>query len=178
MLVLLMASFGLFVVADGARAQPDAGPAVLAGELHRIRNAGNGLCLQPEDQPDPDPRILQMTCTGRANQAWTVLGNGKGRYWFVNAAGGRCISVGDVPIDHGIVVAGNCTLSDGSGRTPSNAQWVASGSVPGSTFLRSWVGRDDTTFCLDVPGGSPSPGLAVQLYTCNSTLAQKWTIGQ
>ncbi|MBB4743695.1 hypothetical protein BJY16_007154 [Actinoplanes octamycinicus] len=172
-----MASFGLLVAAGGVRAQPGTGPATLTGELHPIKNVGNGLCLQPEDGPDADPRILQMTCTGKPNQAWTTLGSGTGRYWFVNAAGGRCVSVGDIPINHGIVVAGNCSLSDGSGRTPSNAQWVPSGSLPGSVALRSWVGRTTTAFCLDVPGGSGAPGTAVQLYTCNGTPAQRWTVG-
>lgn len=167
-LVLVMASVGLLVVSGGASAQ-------FAGEQHPVKNAGNGLCLQPE--AGFDSRILQMTCTGKPDQAWTLLGNGGGRYWFVNGAGAGCISVGDIPIDHGIVVAGNCAITDGSGRTASNAQWVATGAVPGNVVLRTWVGRTTNNFCLDVPGASGSPGLAVQLFTCNGTLAQSWRIG-
>jgi hypothetical protein len=31
--------------------------------------------------------------------------------------------------------------------------------------------------CLDVPYGTPNPGVSLQLYTCNATNAQWWRLG-
>jgi hypothetical protein len=176
-MVPLLASSGLLVVAESAGAQPDSGPAAgaLIGEYHRIQNAGSGLCLQPE--ASPGIRILQMTCTGKANQGWLMLNDSNSRYRFLSGTGRGCVSVNDTPINTGAVQLDNCTNSDGSGRAVSNAQWKATGSVPGNVVLRTRVGNVDNNYCLDVPGGSWLPGLAMQLYACNDTFAQRWVVG-
>jgi hypothetical protein len=30
--------------------------------------------------------------------------------------------------------------------------------------------------CLDIPGGSATPGKRLQIFTCNGTAAQRWTL--
>jgi hypothetical protein len=35
---------------------------------------------------------------------------------------------------------------------------------------------DTRSHCLDMPGALPTPGLAMQIYRCNGTVAQQWWI--
>jgi hypothetical protein len=32
-------------------------------------------------------------------------------------------------------------------------------------------------FCIDEPGASGASNLAVQLFTCNNSIAQRWSVG-
>jgi hypothetical protein len=53
----------------------------------------------------------------------------------------------------------------------SNEDWEAGTSDTGT--LKSKVsGASD--YCLDIPGGSSTPGVAMQIYSCNNSAAQTW----
>jgi hypothetical protein len=43
--------------------------------------------------------------------------------------------------------------------------------------LESRVGFRDTGFCVDVPGNEATDGLAMQIFKCNGTDAQRWLVG-
>ena len=57
--------------------------------------------------------------------------------------------------------------------TWSGAQSGSGGGGGGTAGAVTGVGGK----CLDVAGGSSADGTAVQLYTCNGTAAQRWTVG-
>jgi hypothetical protein len=173
----VLAAFSLAAGANGASAHVASSKPVapLAGEFHRIQNVGNGKCLQP--QASPGTRIVQLTCNGSSEQGWLALNDGSNRYRFVNGSGRGCISVNDTPVNGGPVQLDNCTLSDGSGRAVSNAQWNSGTVLPDVVTLKTRVRNVNNNFCLDVPGASSVDGLAMQLFTCNGSLAQRWVVG-
>ena len=175
--VFSLVALGVGVGASGASAHTaGAKPVVsLAGEFHRIQNVGNSKCLQP--QASPGTRIVQITCNGSLEQGWLAIGDGSNRYRFVNGSSRGCMSVNDTPVNGAPVQLDNCTLSDGSGNPVSNAQWKSSAVLPDVVTLRTRVRNVDNNFCLAVPGGSSAEGLAMQLSTCNGSLAQRWVVG-
>ena len=76
--------------------------------------------------------------------------------------GGNCVGLANLSGNDGTAVRlGACDGSTGQ-------QWVAPPSYPGAIKV---LGR-----CLDVNGGSRTTGAVVQLYGCNNTGAQVWTL--
>ena len=59
--------------------------------------------------------------------------------------------------------------------TPTSPPASPSGSPTGGTHTGAIVGYGSK--CVDVAGASSANGAAVQLYTCNGTNAQQWTVG-
>ncbi|MET8128919.1 ricin-type beta-trefoil lectin domain protein [Streptomyces sp. NPDC005065] len=59
------------------------------------------------------------------------------------------------------------------GRTSATFTWSGSPSGPTGT---SGVFSGPAAKCLDVAGGSSADGTAVQLYDCNGSAAQRWTV--
>jgi beta-glucanase (GH16 family) len=49
---------------------------------------------------------------------------------------------------------------------------VTTGDTPTGTAIRGLAGK-----CVDVAGANPANGTPVQLYDCNGTAAQEWTVG-
>ncbi|MBO4253726.1 RICIN domain-containing protein [Streptomyces griseorubiginosus] len=49
---------------------------------------------------------------------------------------------------------------------------VTTGDTPTGTAIRGLAGK-----CVDVAGANPANGTPVQLYDCNGTAAQQWTVG-
>jgi hypothetical protein len=87
------------------------------------------------------------------------------------------MSVNNTPVNGGPVQLDNCTLSDGSGRSVSNAQWNFGTLTPSVNTLRTRVRGIDNNFCLDVPGASTAEGQTMQLFACNGSFAQRWIVG-
>jgi hypothetical protein len=174
--VFVFVSLGLAAGANGASAHVvSTNPVVLiSGEYHPIRNVGNGKCLQPQAG---GTLIAQFICNGSSEQGWLALNDGGTVYRFVNGSGGGCMSVNNTPVNGGPVQLDNCTLSDGSGRSVSNAQWNFGTLTPSVNPLRTRVRGIDNNFCLDVPGASTAEGQTMQLFACNGTFAQRWIVG-
>lgn len=163
-------------VADAAQGAPAASSASsvrpLVGVFHTIRNVGDNLCLQPSSTADT-AAIIQMPCDGSAIQGWQDRQISSEHYNFINQASGECMDAFDGVFDGARVLQTQCSGSVGN----SNQQYYAGATLPAVVSLESRVGFKDTGYCVDVPGGSSTPGLAVQLYTCNNTLAQIWAAG-
>ena len=161
--------------ADASPAGVRPAPAGIAG-YHELESAVNpSLCLAPE--ANPGTRVVLAACTGLPDQSWLPLNDGSNRYRFVSGSGRGCMSVNNVPFNGAVVQMDNCTLSDGSGRSVSNAQWQASTSLPNRVTLKTRVGNKNNNFCLDDPFQSQTPGQPMQLFACNNTLAQFWWAG-
>ncbi|MER8036141.1 lectin [Streptomyces hydrogenans] len=63
----------------------------------------------------------------------------------------------------------------GAGNSTGNFSWSAAGILQ---MVRKHSGpiRSESGRCLDIKGGSSADGTAVQLYGCNGTAAQHWTL--
>lgn len=148
-----------------------AGPAS-ASAFHPIKNTGNSLCLQPQGGSTAEfAPIVQMPCN-RANtaQGWLEQRVGSHHYTFVNQASGFCLDAFDGARNGARLLQSTC-------KRISNQEFNTNVDLPDVTILESRVGFRDTRFCVDVPGGQATVGLAMQLYRCNGTPAQRWIIG-
>ncbi len=155
-----------------------AGAAVLgagvahAAEAHPIKNAGSGLCLEPQGKShDLFAPIMQVVCDGTSEQRWTAQGfGGTNRWQFANEASHLCFDAFDGAFNGARLLQNQCAPI-------SNDQWKSSRSLPDLVTLMSRVGFRDTGFCVDVPNNDQSPNVALQLFQCNTTDAQKWLVG-
>lgn len=174
--VLLLAGLGAAtgITAASAQSAPVRSVTPFAGEFHPLRNVGNNKCLQPQSLNFGAP-IVQMTCNGSLAQGWASLNMGSNHYRFLNNLSGLCMFVGDTPTNGAPVWLDECAVAGGT--TVSNAEWNSGTPLPNVVSLRTRVHFRDNNFCLDVPGGSAAEGLPVQLWNCNSTLAQRWVVG-
>ena len=59
----------------------------------------------------------------------------------------------------------------------SNAEWNTGDQLPNVVTLRTRVHFRDNPFCLNVPGGAATEGLAMQLWDCDGSLDQRWVVG-
>jgi len=142
--------------ASGALAQ-------LSGEYKIIRNVtNNNLCLQLNAINN---FISLGTCNGSVEQGWLALRDGNNFYRFVNGSGRGCMSV-DAASSGSPAHIDNCTLSDGSGSAASNAQWIASKTLPNLVTLRTRFGDRDSNLCLTA---------SVSLSPCGSE-PQRWFV--
>jgi hypothetical protein len=60
-------------------------------------------------------------------------------------------------------------------RSPSGSRLVRVAAGPNPIQTRV---SDSTGFCLDVPGAQTTPGLQLQTWRCNGTLAQQFWVAQ
>jgi ricin-type beta-trefoil lectin protein len=157
--------------AGGGAAQAQGGTALaLDGNPHPIVNPGNHLCLQPEGGSLDVASIVQMPCDGSAAQGWFPLSLGSNRYQFANQASHLCFDAFDGAFNGARLLQNQCAPI-------SNDEWRSNRTLPDLAILMSRVGFRDTNFCIDVPNNDPTPGLAMQLWQCNTTDAQKWVVG-
>jgi len=169
--VLAIVGIGLTAApAAAANAQPTS-IAPLAGAFHPIKNAGTGMCLEPEG-PAEFTRIRQMPCD-RANpaQGWLEQRVGTHHYMFLNQHTGLCFDAFDGAVNGGRLLQSGCF------RGLSTEEFNTDVDLPNITIIESRVHGRDTGFCVDVPGGQATPGLLMQIFRCNGTPAQRWVIG-
>jgi hypothetical protein len=127
-------------------------------------------CLQPIDgSTSQGAAIVQEPCNGSPAQNWTQVSVGNNIFHFVNGLSGLCLDA-----------RGSAT-----NRTPVQ-QWTCN-SISNENWQPGDDGDDDipplfsrvsgtNSYCLDIPGGQQTVGLAVQIYRCNGTEAQEWFI--
>ncbi len=169
----VMAGAGVVATAAGADAQvPPAKPGpAFAGVFNPIKNVGNGMCLQPEGGSAAEGAlVVQAPCNGGIAQGWQQVRFNGNNYGFINQLSGFCVdAVG--PVANGtLIIQYEC-------KRISNEEWKASAPLPNVVTLMSRIGFRDTGFCIDVPGAQATNGLAMQIYRCNGTLAQRWVVG-
>ncbi|MFJ3671214.1 RICIN domain-containing protein [Streptomyces sp. NPDC090106] len=170
----LLASAALAATAPSADAQPaSTTPAsVQASAFAPVKNVGNGLCLQPAGGSTQEfAPIVQATCvTGSLAQGWSYTQVGTHHYRFLNQLSGYCFDAFDGASDGARLLQGTC-------KSISNEEFNTGTDLPDVVELESRVGFRDTGFCVDVPESRTTPGLALQIWECNGTLAQRWVVG-
>jgi hypothetical protein len=158
---------GLGSVTGSASAATPIGP--FSGVFQPIRNVGNNLCLQPQGGGGGEAVIVQMPCDGGNTQAWQFLGGGND-YKLINQNSGLCMYMNGPVAARSPIIQAGCT-------TVSNELWKPAPPPPDVSQIMSRAGHRDTNLCVDVPQQSTTPGLGVQIWPCNGTLAQRWVIG-
>jgi len=170
--VIATATLGLAALATTADAQaaPTRSLAPAIGSFHPIKNSGNGLCLQPSSPADGSP-IIQMPCDSSSIlQGWKFTARATNHYEFLNQGSGGCLDSFGPAANETPMVTGEC-------KKISNEEFNTNRSLPAVTILEARIGFRNTGFCVDVPGGESTVGLAVRLWVCNGTPAQSWNIG-
>jgi hypothetical protein len=99
-------------------------------------------------------------------------------YKFQNIGTGRCLEARNGAVNGGAVDLWPCESSE------SNERWYWPPSAtpgqspfPGFNPIQTRV-SGSTGFCPDVPGAQITPGLQMQVYRCNGTLAQQFWVVQ
>ena len=171
---VLLAVAGTIVWGGAANAQPVTLHA--PGEFHEIRNNFHtpAMCLQPREQAFGSP-IIQMPCNGSSAQGWVRLDMGGNHYRFANTLG-LCIFTDDSPANGTPLWLDECAVSGGN--TVSNAEWTSTRSLPNvDVRLSTHVHFAEHNLCIDEPGASGASNLGVQLFACNTSIAQRWSVG-
>lgn len=165
---------GALVAGTGTAAQAStvsAGHAKpFVGVFDEIKNVGNNLCMQAT-QATPNVPVVQEPCDStNPLQGWQFTQISGNTYGFLNQGSGACLFA--------FVGAQNgAPMGVDTCRKVSNEQFDTHASLPNVTELESKIGFSDTGFCVDVPGATTNPGVQLQLFTCNGTLAQRWVLG-
>jgi Ricin-type beta-trefoil lectin domain-like len=172
---ILLAGAGLAATTTGAKAQSASATSItpFAGVFNPIKNVGNGMCLQPANGSTADAAaIVQEPCVrgGSPAQSWEDRQVGTNHYRFINQASGLCFDAFDGALNGGRLLQGEC-------KSISNEEFNTGKELPDVVSLESRVGFRNTGFCIDVPGAQATAGLAVQIFRCNGTLAQRWVVG-
>jgi hypothetical protein len=108
-----------------------------------------------------------MPCNNRPAQQWKAVSMGGRVFHFVNSLSGLCLDARGKAVNHTPVQQWTCNkISNENWESPE----VSSDDIPPLISRVSGT----RSYCLDVPGGQTSAGLAVQIYRCNGTVAQDW----
>jgi ricin-type beta-trefoil lectin protein len=138
-------------------------------------------CLQGDLGGPLGSTVTQQPCNPDltdASQLWLPVALGGNIYKFENIGTGRCLEARNGAVNGGAVDLWPCES------TESNERWywppsaTAGGSpFPGPNPIQTRV-SGSTGFCLDVPGAQTTPGLQLQTWRCNGTLAQQFWVAQ
>ena len=139
-----------------------------------LYNAHTNMCLQPENgSTTQGVAIVQEPCntsaqgTAKAAQEWLWINTGGGSFHLENALSQLCLDARGGAANHTPAQQWTCNQI-------SNENWepvvIANG---GGTRLVSRV-SGSSGYCLDIPGGQQTVGLAMQIYVCNGTVSQAW----
>jgi aryl-phospho-beta-D-glucosidase BglC (GH1 family) len=134
-----------------------------------IINANSGLCVDAANSATANGTFVQQWACGAQllNQEWQLQAQGNGHYSIVNRnAPGEVLDVTGQGTANGSLIQ---LWSYGGG---SNQQWmpVALGNG-GYKLVGVGSGR-----CLDVPAASTANGVHLQIYDCNGTAAQGFSL--
>jgi hypothetical protein len=155
----LSAAVGLTVAAPASAADPFV-----------IRNTANGFCLQPfAGSVDNGVEIVQQPCDGSQAQQWTRTFNSDGTIGFRNEHSFLCLNARGAAANGTPVVQWVCNFI-------SNQKWSLEGpALPTITRIHSRVSGTNS-FCLD-PFLQGTPGMGVQIFSCNNNPVQIWSVG-
>ncbi len=134
-----------------------------------IRTSLNRDCLQPINKSTlQGSAIVQVECgAGAPGQVWIISGAGNGSSHLMNALTGLCLDARGSATNRTPVQQWTCN-------NITNENWE----VVGPAYIVNLKSRVSGTsnYCLDVPGGQTTAGLAMQIYSCNGTASQLWLI--
>ena len=141
-------------------------PLALGGDTYKFENIGTGRCLEARNGAVNGGAVDLWPCEStESNERW---------YWPPSQESGRRevqarqtrVSSGpeygpDVPAAH---------------RRAADEVYRCHGRLPIQT--RVTQPRQASGFCLDVPGARTTPGLQLQTWRCNGTLAQQFWVAR
>jgi Ricin-type beta-trefoil lectin domain len=141
-----------------------------------IYNEFSNMCLEPESSSkDPGTAIVQQPCNGTTAQQWTAIKQivkGENVVHYQNQLSGMCLDARGAAANKTPVQQWPCS-------NISNQNWTygayASLQGPLIAVVQSDINTTQRTgYCLDMPLQLATPGLHMQIYACNQTLAQRW----
>jgi hypothetical protein len=148
-------------------------PASASDLVYGLHNFGNSMCLQPINaSQDVGAQVVQWPCNGSTEQRWVFHRLSGTRYQIENEHSRRCLDALGGATNGTPVVQWPCG-------SLSNETWDTGVTLTGFPVVVTVTSRvsGTTSHCLDVPGGMLSmPGLAMQIWGCNATNAQKWIL--
>jgi hypothetical protein len=134
-------------------------------------NSHTNMCLEPQnDSMLQGTAIVQQPCKASGAQQWIYVSLGAAGFQFENALTGMCLDARGGAANHTPVQQWTCNGI-------SNEKWQISVPVKGAvgTPVQSEV-AGSSDYCLDIPGGQQTAGLAMQIYKCNQTVSQLWQL--
>jgi hypothetical protein len=136
----------------------------------RIYNSHTNMCLQPVNGSAAlGAAIVQTPCNFGGIQEWLYITVGGGSFHYQNAVTGLCLDARGGATNGTPVQQWTCDQI-------SNENWEPEVStVGGGAPLISRVSGSNS-YCLDIPGGQQTTGLAMQIYSCNGTVSQTWLL--
>jgi hypothetical protein len=158
-----MAEFLIFLVISAA-------PAVADGQ-DQIYNLWTNQCLQPVNgSTSQGVAIVQEPCNNSPAQNWIAVSVGNNIFHYQNVLSGLCLDARGSAENGTPIQQWTCN-------NISNENWQP-GDAPSSDDIPPLISRVSGTsgYCLDIPGGQSTNGLAMQIYQCNGTEAQQWFI--
>lgn len=114
--------------------------------------------------------VTQYTYANSRAQLWSVVDKGDGSYSILSATTGRAIEVGGNSAYNGALLV----LADPSGAAKQSWKLTSVSAVPDGLYQFETALNSERV--LDVKGGSLSESAALQIYSKNGTLAQKWVV--
>jgi hypothetical protein len=154
--------------------------AAVAGGIHiesvNTNETGGAKCLQPVGASlDAGAAIIQTYCdfsSGNLAQQWASDDLGGGVVHYRNLHSNLCLDARGGATNGTPVQQWACN-------TISNERWQpVIPDIDPDTFDGPVISRVSGTssLCLDVPGASPADRLAMQIWQCNGTTAQDWSV--
>jgi hypothetical protein len=133
-----------------------------------IYNFLSNQCLQPVNGSTiQGAAIVQEPCNGGAAQQWVDVTVSYNIFHYQNVLSGLCLDARGGAVNHTPVQQWTCN-------SISNENWQPG--EDGDDDIPPLMSRVSGTssYCLDIPGGQQTVGLAMQIYRCNGTEAQQW----
>ncbi len=146
-----------------------AAPASAEDTFLPIQNFGSYKCLQPENGSlELGAAIVQEPCDpNNPAQLWEAIPLGGFSFHYMNQASQLCLDARGGATNGTPIQQWTCNWI-------SNEKWQPGSSFPGVAHALTSQVSGTSSHCLDEPGAQGSDGLAMQLYSCNLTVAQVW----
>jgi hypothetical protein len=146
-------------------ALPGAASAAAGPGTYTLVNSGSGLCLDlPGSGTGAGVQADLQSCSGAANQAWTLTASGSG-FTVASRASGLCLGIAAASTSAGKAV--EQLACDGS----ANEQWALTAS--GSTYQ---LVDANSAKCMNASGNGTSAGTLVVQNSCDSAVTKAWAL--
>ena len=127
----------------------------------------DGKCLDVAGGGTANGTLVNLyTCNGTGAQVWQPQSNGS----LLNPQSGKCLD------DTGSSTTLGTQVQISTCTGAANQSWVSPAGSGGSTGGATGPVAGYQGLCLDVRSASNADGTPVQVYTCNNTSAQSWTV--
>ncbi|KAJ6585664.1 hypothetical protein B0H19DRAFT_1250453 [Mycena capillaripes] len=131
------------------------------------------LCVTPSSNAFGAGLVVKACDSTNLSQLWVWLQDDTTIYRVQNAGVPNTCAWVNESTSGQTLTLNECTISDGSGRSVSNAQFNAATSLPNVVQLKSFVRSTTSTTCVDIVNSN------LVMEGCNSaSLTQKWIVGE